>query len=441
MVRHFVDAIWSGVIRGYGSDIIDHDFDTPDRLALEAMLKDVWQFSAAKNYQQLRAMTMALVDEKGNTRSFKDFRNAAKKVTNEFVGSWLKTEYNFAVAGGQMSAKWQRIQEDKDIFPLLKYETVGDDRVRPAHRELDKVVKHVDDPFWNIYYPPNGWNCRCDVIQLQKGKETPTDNIIFPENMPTLFKTNLAMQGLVFPKNHPYYKDNPNYVQETAERLSESAKNERNFVDDPRVQKKISFIHINENLVNEIKEKYQYTDIDLLKLSGGIPVKYYDLNYKIAIHYGDALKIMSKNDVYDIERIIYPAEKKIYNAFMEVHDTGSGIGTKLFANQVESAIEMGYQLIEVTAGKSRSMNGYYTWARLGYTMDDDSEGEFADLMYAYEREEQTLEELMRTKEGRAFWKRYGFQWHGRFDLTSDSLHVERLNNYLKQKGIQLIRSI
>lgn len=69
------------------------------------------------------------------------------------------------MATGQLAAKWQKFQLDKDALPFLTYSTVGDARVRDSHRALDGITKHIDDPFWDVHFPPNGWRCRCNVIQ------------------------------------------------------------------------------------------------------------------------------------------------------------------------------------------------------------------------------------------------------------------------------------
>jgi SPP1 gp7 family putative phage head morphogenesis protein len=42
--------------------------------------------------------------------------------------------------------------------------TAGDDRVREAHEKLNGMIYKADNKVWDTIYPPNGWNCRCEVI-------------------------------------------------------------------------------------------------------------------------------------------------------------------------------------------------------------------------------------------------------------------------------------
>lgn len=211
--------LYKAVEDGFGKTLLTVDFTTPDYLVLRNLQADVYQFAAAKNYHQLKDLTQSLIGKDGKLRSFSEFKKTAVDLIGPQVTTYMQAEYNFAVAGGQMSATWQRIQENKGILPLLKYVTVGDKRVRPEHQELEAVTRPVDDSFWDIYYPPNGWNCRCDVMSLASGKLTPVESIVTPEKMPEIFKTNLAKTGLIFPQGHPYYTGLPTQVKEQAEKL------------------------------------------------------------------------------------------------------------------------------------------------------------------------------------------------------------------------------
>ena len=81
--------------------------------------------------------------------------------------------------------------------------------MREAHRELNGVVKKVKDPFWNKYFPPNGWGCRCTTISLPDGTTTRIGKKKLEkinEGVPNLFRMNPAKKGQVFDeKKHPYF--------------------------------------------------------------------------------------------------------------------------------------------------------------------------------------------------------------------------------------------
>lgn len=198
--------LWDGVASGYGKDIVSVDFESTDWNMLAALQRNVWHFSAAKNYTQLRDLSNALLDDEGKLRSFRDFKNAAFEINDKHINQHLKTEYNLAVAGGQMSAKWVDIEDTKHIFPYLEFDAVIDKQTSDKCRQLNGTLLPVDHPFWDIYYPPNHFNCRSTVRKRSSG--VPTANIPGAD-IPDMFKTNLGKQGLIFPEGHSYFFDLP----------------------------------------------------------------------------------------------------------------------------------------------------------------------------------------------------------------------------------------
>ena len=92
-----------------------------------------------------------------------------QKVNNTYNGSYLRTEYNFARQSSLMAARWKHFEKDGDRYNL-QYRTAYDDRVRTSHRKLEGITLPPSSKFWNDYFPPNGWNCRCTVVQVRKDK-------------------------------------------------------------------------------------------------------------------------------------------------------------------------------------------------------------------------------------------------------------------------------
>lgn len=55
-------------------------------------------------------------------------------------------------------------EEVSDILPIWEYSAVGDDRTRPSHMALDGLQFPANHRFWDKYYPPWDFRCRCTVV-------------------------------------------------------------------------------------------------------------------------------------------------------------------------------------------------------------------------------------------------------------------------------------
>lgn len=124
--------------------------------------------------------------------------------------SYLQSEYIFAVTSSQNTRLWNDAMRNNDVNPYLKYITVGDKLVRPGHKAMNGITLLSQDSFWNKYYPPNGWRCRCTVQTLRDTKRI-TDlaeknfNLI-ERDTPEYFKRNFAQEKIIFDSTHPYFK-------------------------------------------------------------------------------------------------------------------------------------------------------------------------------------------------------------------------------------------
>lgn len=77
-----------------------------------------------------------------------------------------RTQLQTAYSAGRVAAN--QAPEIDSILWGYEYVTVGDDRVRPSHAVLDGLRRPKDDPIWDRIMPPNGYNCRCSVIEIFK---------------------------------------------------------------------------------------------------------------------------------------------------------------------------------------------------------------------------------------------------------------------------------
>lgn len=231
----FAQAIVSAQGREFGAAVDTHfgsdiNFDTPDYGMREALKKNTWHFSIAKNHNDLKALNNLLLKEDDSLRSWSEFKREAQKVVGSSI-KYLQTEYNTIVAGAQMSRLWAEIQRDKHIFPFIEFEVVKDGHTSEICTPLYKVVVSVDDPMLLIYFPPNHFNCRTTIRKLRRG--VPTKDPILPE-IPDAFKNNIGVTGKLFTSKNEYIKNTPEDLIDAANSLY--AKNTENSIKEASIE-------------------------------------------------------------------------------------------------------------------------------------------------------------------------------------------------------------
>lgn len=184
----------------------------------EYLEKDIHIFSGLKTHAQLTEARSLLMDN-GKVRSYESFEQKVTKINEAYNRDYLQAEYQFAVSSAENAANWNNLQDDTDRY-WLEYRTAGDERVRAEHRALHGICLPKNDPFWQEYYPPNGWRCRCVAVEvladdytlsdskksIKKGETATTTIGKSGKNTAEMFRFNPGIEKKVFPSKNTYSK-------------------------------------------------------------------------------------------------------------------------------------------------------------------------------------------------------------------------------------------
>ena len=165
-----------------------------------------------------------------------------------------------------MAAKWHEQAKDGDRYDL-QYRTAQDPNVREDHRLLHGTTLPLSDPFWDKYYPPNGWGCRCTVVQVRKGKfplSDPKLAMLRGDNATDtsklkIFRYNPGKSMTLFPPKHPYYKA-PAEAKAVCNELGKQYAEHR-------------------KLYQQLKDDTQYTDVHFDSIGGGLKASHVGHNF------------------------------------------------------------------------------------------------------------------------------------------------------------------
>lgn len=140
-----------------------------DEISIQRLKESNYVFSGIKTFHELNEAFPSLIDSEGNLLPFNQFLNSVQTINKSYNGQYLKVEYEFAKSSAYMAARWKEFEKDGEDY-YLQYRTAGDARVRKTHQRLHGITLPITSKFWDKYFPPNGWNCRCTVVQVRKNK-------------------------------------------------------------------------------------------------------------------------------------------------------------------------------------------------------------------------------------------------------------------------------
>ncbi len=182
-------------------------YENPDPAKLKALRENIYMFSGAKTYQQLKEISDLLIDEDGNPRSLQDFITQVTQINSLYNLNYLAAEYTHAITCAQMISIWNNLV-GSDPNVILQYSAVGDDLTTPLCQQRNGITLPATDSFWAMSYPPNHWRCRSTVIPMGVGTALvkPPANLAQPKG---IFAGNVALDGIIFPSSHPFFGNIP----------------------------------------------------------------------------------------------------------------------------------------------------------------------------------------------------------------------------------------
>lgn len=133
----------------------------------------------------IKSVNQVLID--GGT--FNDFKELVEE--NEIILSepYLKNVFRTNIQTAYGHGRWQQQQRNKAKRPYLMYVAINDSRVRPSHLALNRIIRHIDDPFWLKYYAPWDFMCRCTIIALTE-EQALKYGITSDEDLPVIAENN-----------------------------------------------------------------------------------------------------------------------------------------------------------------------------------------------------------------------------------------------------------
>ena len=154
---------------------------------IEKLDSEAYNFSGFKTYHQMNEASGMLQQEGNSPEPFTDYLKRVKAVDAKYNENWLQTEYNLFQNTAAAAQQWEDYSKTGNRYDL-QYRTAADDRVREEHAALHGTTLPFDDPFWDKYYPPNGYNC------FVAGTQVLTSNGTW-ENIESIKKGDLLIGG------------------------------------------------------------------------------------------------------------------------------------------------------------------------------------------------------------------------------------------------------
>lgn len=374
----------------------------------------------------------------------------------------LRKIFETNIATAHAASRWQRIERNAKAMPYLRYNPSASNHKRDDHKRYYGLILPVQHPIWQQIFPPNGYGCKCTVSQLTRG-QAEREGISEEPDFEFVQVTNPRTGEVVkvpkditpsFAHNHAKRVDAvldlaaERHGQDFARDVAQQAKNHvlgRLPENHPAQQftGRVSFeqdVLEHYTIAGKKISKQEMADLCGVANDSVVSIE----KYAGQIDYPNEFWVVraSNPHVYieHLERVITTDETGqlfVKNEYQFLQEKQKGKGLPVFAllQQIEMARSLGVAYIKTDAAgspNSKTFNGYYTWARLGFNSEPFGEVELSllpnDLKHVTD-----LNDLMQTEQGRKWWKEHGWSITLKFDVHRDSKSIQLLSQYVRER--------
>lgn len=213
---------------------------TISNIAKKSLLADIQDslveaLKDGKGFDEWRSNLFEHLQAKGWADKFESLNDDEVSVLGD--SSRLKLIYDTNIRQAYAEANYEAGINSGAEF--IRYVAVLDERTRFSHSQAHGLILPIDDPWWEINYPPNGFNCRCSVMFLtaesMEARGWKAYNGTFP---------NIADKGFRKHSGKPYPATLKRLDKETIKRIKEN---------DEIIRKKIDLKGVNDDILERIE--------------------------------------------------------------------------------------------------------------------------------------------------------------------------------------------
>lgn len=203
------NALSLAVTQGFGSP----NFQRADLNFVWQLHKSARFFVARKTALQVTQLIGLIADvDRGTRRPFREFKKLAKGIVGNYNQTWLKTEYDTAVAAARSARDWLTYEAEADLYPNIEYLRTVSAEPDKDHLKYVGIIRPINDPFWDTHLPPSRWNCKCSVKNTAAPvTEIPADIDAIDPIVPA-FQNNPGKTGSLFNLPYTLYAQNTTQI-------------------------------------------------------------------------------------------------------------------------------------------------------------------------------------------------------------------------------------